>query len=99
MAYLRAEQRPTHQRSDDVGQKQVSDRFELVSLGGMSRDANPQFAQVLNGAPHFGARGAQFFGDASSADDQRRVVAEQANDVAEASVGQAFGQRVGAGWG
>ena len=100
MADSGAEERPTYQRADDVGQKQVGDRFELVALGRVSGDANTQFAQVLYGAPDFGARGTQFFGDASAADDQRRVVAEQANDVAEAGVGQAFGKSgIGASWG
>ena len=100
MANARTEKSPTHQRADDVGQQQVGDRFELVSLGRVPGDANTQFAEVLNGAPHFGAGGSQFLGDASAADDKRRVVAEQANDVAEAGVGQPFRQSsVGASWG
>lgn len=99
MSDLRAEERATHQRADNVGQQQISHRFELVSLGRVSGDANAQFTQVLNGAPHFRASGAQFLGDASAADDKRRVVAQQANDVAEASIRQAFRKcSVGAGW-
>ena len=65
----------------------------------MSGDANTEFAQVLYGAPHFGAGGSQLFGDARAADDQCRVVAQQANNAAEAGVGQAFRQSsIGAGW-
>ena len=56
----------------------------------MSGDLNAQLAEMLYGAPHFGPRGAQFLGDARAADDQRRVVAQQANDTAEAGVGQAL---------
>jgi hypothetical protein len=65
----------------------------------MPDDANAQFAKMLYRAPDFRARGSQFFRDARTADDQRGVVAQQANDVAEAGVGQAFRRRsVGAGW-
>jgi hypothetical protein len=54
---------------------------------------------MLYGAPDFGAGGSQLFGDARAADDQCRVVAQQANNAAEAGVGQAFRQSsIGAGW-
>ncbi|HEY4960120.1 MAG TPA: hypothetical protein VII29_04605, partial [Terriglobales bacterium] len=71
-----------------------------VSLGGVSGNANAQLPQVLYGAPHFRARSAQFLGDAGAADDERSVVAQQANNAAEAGVSQSLGKsNVGASWG
>ena len=78
--------RPTHQRADNVGQKQVGNRFELIALCGVPSDADTQFPQVLHRAPHFGARGTQLLGDAGAADDQRRIVAQQPNDMAKPGV-------------
>ena len=75
------------------GRQQVGNRFELISRGGMSGDANAQLAQVLYRAPHLGARRAQLFGNAGAADDKRRVVAQQANDVAEAGVSRPSEER------
>ncbi len=57
----------------------------------MARNLNAQLAQMLDGAPHFRPRRAQLFGDARAADDQRRVLAQQANDVAQARVGESLG--------
>ena len=57
-----------------------------------------QLAQMLNGAPHLGAGGAQLLGNACAADDHGRVVAEQAHNAAQARVGRTVGRVVGADW-
>jgi hypothetical protein len=53
----------------------------------MPGDADVQLSQVLDRAPDFGASGPQFLGDAGAADDKRCIVAQQANDAAETSIG------------
>jgi hypothetical protein len=58
-----------------------------------------QVAEMLNRAPDLRAGGAQFFGDPGAADDEGCVVAEEANDVAETSIGEAFRRCIGANWG
>src|SRR5208283_5129725 len=48
--------------------------------------------------PHFGAAGAEFFGDASPADDHCGVVAQQAHNAAKPRVGGSVGLGIHASW-
>ena len=91
MADSGSEDRSVHKGTDAVRQQQIGNRLKLVSRRGMSGNVNAQFAQVLDGAPDLGPRGTQFLGNAGSTDDKSRIVAQEANDAAEASVSEALG--------
>ncbi len=94
MPDARREDRSLHQRPDDVGQQQVGHRFELVALTAGCPVMRTPSSRKCCIARHTSDRDrAQLLGDARAADDQRRIVAQQANDVAQAGVGQAFRQR------
>ena len=80
------------------GKQKVGDRFELIAGRGMSGDLHAEFAQMLHRPPDFGAAGAQFLGDARAADDHRGVVAQQANNAAQARIGGAVRLDIHAGW-
>jgi hypothetical protein len=62
----------------------------------MAGDLHSEIAKLLHGAPDFRTRGAELFGDALAADDDSGIVAQQANDAAEARVGGAVAR--GASW-
>jgi len=70
----RGEERPAHQRPNDIRQQQIGDGLQLVARRRMPGDANTQLAQVLDGTPNFRARRTQLLRNARPADDQRRVV-------------------------
>ena len=53
---------------------------------------------MLYRPPDFRARGAELFRDARATDDDRCVIAQQANDTAEPSVSGAVGGGVDASW-
>ena len=59
----------------------------------MSHDLHSQLPQMLNGAPNLRARRAQLLGNAGAADDQRRILAQEANNVTKTRVGQALRRR------
>src|ERR1017187_8746150 len=84
--------------AQDVGKQQVGHSFQLIAGSGMTRELQAHLAQMLHRAPHLGAGGAQLFGNAGAADDDRRVVAQQAHNAAQARVGRTVGRDVGAGW-
>ena len=75
------------ERSENIGKQEIGHGVQLISSGQMAGDLYAQFAQMLHRAPDLGARSAQLLGDALAADDDGRVVAEQAHDAAEARVG------------
>jgi hypothetical protein len=98
MMNARGEDGALQHGTQDVGEQKVGHRFHLISGRGMTRDLQAQLAQMLHRAPHFGAGGAQLFGNARAADDDGRVVAEQAHNAAQARVGRTVGQDAVAGW-
>jgi len=56
----------------------------------MSHDTDAEFTQMLHRAPHFGAGGPELLRNSRSAHDQRRVIAQQTNDMAEPVVSNSF---------
>src|SRR5271165_3138589 len=87
-----------HQRAQDIGKQEVRKRFQLIAGRGMSCDLQAKLAQMLHRPPHFGATGAQFLGDARSADDHGCVVAQQAHNAAQAHVGGTVWLDIQADW-
>ena len=65
----------------------------------MTSDLDTELTKVLYRSPHLGARCAQLFGDALAADDDGSVLAQQADDAAEARVGRRAVAGVDADWG
>ena len=96
---VRTENCPAHQRSENVGDQQIGDSFQLISGGQVAGNLHAQIAKVLHRPPNFGARCAKFFRDARAADDHGRVVAQQADDAAEPSVGGVIAIGIDASWG
>ena len=86
MMNVRSEQSSGNKRTQNVGKKQIGDRLKLVAGGLVSCDLYAEFAKVFDRPPNFGARGAEFFCDALTADDHGSVVAQQANDAAETRI-------------
>jgi len=64
----------------------------------MAGNLHAEVTQVLDSAPDFRARGAKLFRDARAADDDRGVIAQQADDATQARIRRAVGARVNAGW-
>jgi hypothetical protein len=75
------------ERIENIGKQEIGHGVQLISSGQMAGDLHTQFAQMLHRAPHLGAGCAELFGDALAADDDGRVVAQQAHDAAETRVG------------
>ena len=90
---------PLHQRRENVGEQKIGNGFQLISGGQVAGDLHAQFAKMLHRPPDFGARRAKFLGNASAADDDGGVVAQQADDAAEPRVGGVIAVRVNASWG
>ena len=64
----------------------------------MAGDLHPQIAKMLYRPPHLGARSAQLLRNTRAADDDGSVVAKQAHNPAQASVGGVITVSVDASW-
>ena len=57
----------------------------------MTGDLHAQLTKLLHTAPNLGTAGAQLFRDASPAHDDGGIIAEQAHDATQATIGASAG--------
>src|SRR3954471_9632096 len=86
MMYVPREQRALNQRIENFWQRQIGNVDELISDSGVSCDLDPETAKLLNQSPDVGTRGSDLFGQFGATDDQRGIVGEHADDMAESLV-------------
>lgn len=72
----------------NLRQKQIGDRAQLISSGGMSGDVHTQPAELLDQPPDFRAAGRNFLRDLGSAHDYRRVLHQEPDDETQAQIGR-----------
>lgn len=76
----------TQERPQNLWQKQIGHRAQLISRGGMPSHIDSQTAQLLNETPNLGAARGNFLRDLGAADHDHGVLHEQAHDAAKALV-------------